>query len=201
MGAQERQRWQYLRSSAAVLCGRSATASNSPALAHSCLPMLYMELNCATLQVCAAAYRQGTFLCEPLTTALHLYCMDNATHMQTLVRCMCAIRCTLLKLAEFYQVFKAQPPVVPFRQFSDGTYPYLFGKAYPGAEIHQLLPNKLVFLVTHLDLRQTLVKFVACGQPQWQLAQATQCAWAGAGFALQLVGSLHVCTLTFSLLA
>ena len=43
--------------------------AQSPVLAYSCVPMLYMELSGATLWVCGAACLGHSFLCEPLTPA------------------------------------------------------------------------------------------------------------------------------------
>ncbi|DBA95807.1 TPA: hypothetical protein ACH3X1_001356 [Trebouxia sp. C0004] len=77
---------------------QSLQQARSPVLALSCVPMLYMELSGATLRVCGAATLQHQFLCEPLTPALHLYCVNNPAHMDAVVRCVSAIRRTLASL-------------------------------------------------------------------------------------------------------
>ena len=78
------------------------TNSNTSVCGLSCVPMLYIEVNCASLRVYGAAYQSSKFLFEPLTPALHLYCTNNATYMETLAKCVCAIRSTVFKLAQLH---------------------------------------------------------------------------------------------------
>ena len=99
-----------------VAAVQSLQQGRSPVLALSCVPMLYMELSGATLRVCGAATSQHQFLCEPLTPALHLYCVNNPAHMGAIVRCVSAIRRTLSKLATFHEHLAAQASPTPFRQ-------------------------------------------------------------------------------------
>ncbi len=121
---------------------QSLQRAKSPVLALSCVPMLYMELNGATLRVCGAACQKHKFLCEPLTPALHLYCVNNPAHMDTLVRCVCAIRCTLLKLAQFHTYLATQASPAPFQQTPRAVLPYYFGKAYPDACVEHPLSDQ-----------------------------------------------------------
>ncbi|KAL3160871.1 hypothetical protein ABBQ38_009265 [Trebouxia sp. C0009 RCD-2024] len=152
--------------------------AQSPVLALSCVPMLYMELSGATLRVCGAACVGHSFLCEPLTPALHLYCVNNRAHMDTVVRCVCAIRCTLLKLAEFHTHLAVQALPAPFHRNPRAFFPYYFGKAYPEAAVEQLLsPTRLIFLVTPKDSQQRLVKFVACSKNGAEAVACQEPSW------------------------
>ena len=164
--------------------------AQSPVLALSCVPMLYMELNGATLRVCGAACLRHSFLCEPLTPALHLYCVNNRAHMDSLVRCVCAIRCTLLKLAEFHTHLAVQASPAPFHLNPSAFLPYYFAKAYPEAPVEQLLSQtRLIFLVTPTDSQQRLVKFVPCSNNGAEADTQVHCAWTHAKCAPHLVGT------------
>ena len=166
-----------------------------PALAYSCVPMLYMELNAATLRVCAAAYQEQSFLCEPLMPALHLYCVNNPAHMNMVVRCVTAIRVTLSKLAPFYTRLGQQESPEPFRQTPAAVLPYYFARARADARITQLLSrSSRVFLVAPQGPPSSLVKFVPRRQSGDCSAEVHR-AWAGVGCAAELVGtSCPVCT-------
>ena len=118
---------------------QSLQQARSPVLALSYVPMLYMELSGATLRVCGAATLQHQFLCEPLTPALHLYCVNNPAHMDAVVRCVSAIRRTLSKLATFHQQLAAQASPTPFQRTPSARLPYYFATAYPEATVQQRL--------------------------------------------------------------
>lgn len=170
---------------------QSLQQARSPVLALSCVPMLYMELSGATLRVCGAATLQHQFLCEPLTPALHLYCVNNPAHMDAVVRCVSAIRRTLSKLATFHQHLAAQASPTPFQQTPSARFPYYFATAYPEASVQQLLSQtKLIFLVTTNSGQQRLVKFVPCCQNRSQGGTQAHRAWAHAQCAPDLVCNL-----------
>ena len=169
---------------------QSLQQARSSVLASSCVPMLYMKLSGATLRVCGAATVQQQFLCEPLTPALHLYCVNNPAHMAAVVRCVCAIRCTLSKLAAFHQELAAQASPTMFRQNPSARLPYYFATAYPETSVQQLLLQKLIFLVSTTNSQQRLVKFVPCCQNgSWGGTEAHR-AWAAAQCAPDLVSKL-----------
>ena len=170
---------------------QSLQQARSPVLALSCVPMLYMELSSATLRVCGAATLQHQFLCEPLTPALHLYCVNSPAHMHAVVRCVCAIRRTLRKLATFNQQLAVQASPTPFQQSPSARLPYYFATAYPEASVQQLISQtRLIFLVTTTNGQQCLVKFVPCGQNGSQGGTEAHRAWADAQCAPDLVGNL-----------
>ena len=107
-----------------------------------------------------AAYRSRNFLFEPLTPALHLYCTNNATHMETLAKCVCAIRSTVFKLAELHQKLQMQPAPVSCKPSLD--LPYFFATNYPDAIVQQIFPSgRLLFLLTPKGAPKPRVKFVA----------------------------------------
>lgn len=168
---------------------QSLQQARSPVLALSCVPMLYIELSAATLRVCRAATLQHQFLCEPLTTALHLYCVNNPAHMYAIVRCVSAIRRTLSKLATFHQQLAAQASPTPFQPPS-ARLPYYFAIAYPEASVQQLLSQtRLIFLVATNNGQQRLVKFEPCCQNRLQEGTQAHRAWADAQCAPDLVGN------------
>ena len=174
-----------------VAAVQSLQQGRSPVLALSCVPMLYMELSGATLRVCGAATSQHQFLCEPLTPALHLYCVNNPAHMGAIVRCVSAIRRTLSKLATFHEHLAAQASPTPFRQTPSARLPYHLATAYPQALVQQLLsPTRLIFLVATNNGQQRLVKFVPCCQNSFQEGTQAHRAWADAQCAPDLVGNL-----------
>ncbi|KAL3161927.1 hypothetical protein ABBQ38_009010 [Trebouxia sp. C0009 RCD-2024] len=169
---------------------QSLQQARSPVLALSCVPMLYMELSGATLRVCGAATLQHQFLCEPLTPALHLYCVNNPAHMDAVVRCVSAIRRTVSKLATFHQQLAAQASPTPYQQTPSACLPYYFATAYPEASVQQLLAQtRLIFLVTTTNGQQRLVKFVPFCQNRSQGGTQAHRAWADAQCAPDL---LHV---------
>ena len=158
---------------------QSLQQARSPVLALSCVPMLYMELSAAILRVCGAATLQHQFLCEPLTPAPHLYCVNNPAHMDAVVRCVSAIRRMLTKLAIFHQQLAAQASPTQFQQAPRARLPYYFATAYPEASVQQLLSQtRLIFLVTTNNGQQRLVKFVPCCQNRSQGGTQAHRAWA-----------------------
>ena len=162
---------------------QSLQQARSPVLAFGCVPMLYMELSGATLRVCGAATLQQQFLCEPLTPALHLYCVNYLAHMDAVVRYVSAIRRTLSKLATFHQQLAAQASPTPFRQTPSASLPYYFATAYPEASVQQLLSQtRLIFLVTTTNGQQRLVKFVPGARTDHRGGTQAHRAWADAQF-------------------
>ena len=170
---------------------QSLQQARSPVLALSCVPMLYMELSGAALRVCGAATLQHQFLCEPLTPALHLYCVNNPAHMDAVVRCVSAIRRTLSKLATFHQQLAAQASPKPFQQTPSARLPYYFATAYLEASVQQLLSQtRLIFLVATTNGQQRLVKFVSCCRIISHRGTQAHRAWAAVQCAPDLVGNL-----------
>ncbi|KAL0056301.1 hypothetical protein WJX82_009745 [Trebouxia sp. C0006] len=103
------------------------------------------------------------------------------------VRCVCAIRCTLSKLAAFHQELAAQASPTMFRQNPSARLPYYFATAYPETSVQQLLLQKLIFLVSTTNSQQRLVKFVPCCQNgSWGGTEAHR-AWAAAQCAPDLL--------------
>ena len=178
MGAEDRHKWQHLWSDTAVLCGSGAESATSQKsrLAFGCVPMLYMELSGATLRVGGAATLQQQFLCEPLTPALPLYCVNNLAHMDAVVRYVSAIRHTLSKLATFHQQLAAQASPTPFRQTPSARLP----TTTPQPTQQLLSQTRLIFLVTTTNGQQRLVKFVPCCQNRSQGGTQAHRAWADA---------------------
>ena len=119
-----------------------------------------------------------------------MYCVNNRAHMDTVVRCVCAIRRTLLKLAEFHTHLAVQASSAPFHLNPSAFLPYYFGKAYPETTVEQLLSQtKLLFLVTPTECQQRLVKFVPCSKNGAESDTQVHRAWAHAKFAPDLVGT------------
>ena len=108
----------------------------SPILRHSCTPMLWCELSCATFRICAAAFVGNCFAFEPLTPALHLYGINNPDHMLTLARCCSALRQTLAQLARLYNDVGLQQGQSEHLKHASPSVPYHISHLYPGAEGH-----------------------------------------------------------------
>ena len=112
--------------------------------------------------------------------------------MDAVVRCVCAIRRTLRKLATFHQQLAEQASPSPFQQNPTACLPYYFATAYPEASVQQLLSQtRLLFLVTTTNGQQRLVKFVPCCQKGSQGGTQAHRAWADAKCAPDLVGNLN----------
>lgn len=178
----------------------------SPIFGHSCIPMLWLELSCATLRVCAAAFFDSHFVFEPLTPALHLYGINDPLHMLTLARCCNAVSQTLAQLARLYDSLALQKCLPAGLQHSSTSIPYHISKTYPDAQVRQLMyPRRLVFLVEPpTPSPPVIVKLVAGGADSPGPSEI-HALWAHAGLApkqvlsrLLLLTSCYGC-LQFSL--
>lgn len=186
MGGEDRCRWQHVWSNTASPSGSGAQVATSP---KSCLGIkLFSHVEHG------AAYAGRSFLCEPLSPGLHLFC----AHMDTVVRCICAIQCTLLKLARIHADLAMQALSAPFRQIPSALLPYYFGKAYPEALVVRLFSQtNLIFRLTLMDGQQRCVKFVGWSQARYsgppRLGTCQVCS--------QLGRHLMLCVLRFAIMS
>ena len=161
----------------------------SPILRHSCNPMLWCELSCATLRICAAAFIGNCFAFEPLTPALHLYGINDPDHMLTLARCCSALRQTLAQLARLYSDVGLQQGKSERLQRTSPSVPYHISHLYPGAEVTQIMrPTRLAFLVRPPQpSTPVVVKLIPQGADS--AGPAVHAAWADAGLAPKQVST------------
>ena len=167
-------------------------AAASPILSQTCKPMLWLEISCATLRVCAAAFFDGHFAFEPLTPALHLYVVNDPAHMMTLARCCSAIRKTFLQLAQLYTGISSQQVLPERSQHSSAALPYYISSLYPDAKAKQIMPpRKLAFLVwPSQSSTSVIVKLVPQGADGF--GSGIHAAWAEAGIAPKQVSALNI---------
>ncbi len=166
----------------ALVQREAAKRAHLSSLLSSCRPMLWCEISCPSLRICAAGFVAGEFAFEPLTPALHLFGINNPEHMLTLARCCSAFRQTLAHLAMSLQSQLSQDLHPP-----DTSAPYYIREQFSGADVRQLLPGgRLAFLVRRPEPdAPVIVKLIA--QAADGNATAVHCLWANAGLAPQQV--------------